>query len=89
LLTDSHYVKHEKKVDARQVELDMYKEVMDRIGRPIVFNICMLGALISLTQLIKPESIMNVLERRIPAGFLDLNKQALELGLELAEHYNG
>jgi 2-oxoglutarate ferredoxin oxidoreductase subunit gamma len=89
LLTDSHYVKHEKKVDARQVELDMYKEVMDKIGRPIVFNICMLGALISLTQLIKPESIMNVLERRIPAGFLDLNKQALELGLELAEHYNG
>ena len=32
LLTDSHYVKQEKKVDARQVELYMYKEVMDKIG---------------------------------------------------------
>lgn len=86
LLTDSHYVKQEKKVDARQVELDMYKKVMDTIGRPIVFNICMLGALISLTQLIRPESIMKVLENRIPAGFLGYNKQALELGQKIAEN---
>jgi 2-oxoglutarate ferredoxin oxidoreductase subunit gamma len=86
LLTDSHYVKQEKKVDARQVELDMYKRVMDKIGRPLVFNICMLGALMSLTQLIKPESIMKVLESMIPAGILTLNKQALKLGLEIAEN---
>ena len=86
LLIDSHYVKHEKKVDARQIELDMYKEVMDKIGKPIVFNICMLGALINLTQLIKQESIMKVLDRRVPAAFLSLNKQALELGQKLAEN---
>jgi 2-oxoglutarate ferredoxin oxidoreductase subunit gamma len=88
LLTDSHYVKQDRMVDARQVELDMYKEVMDKIGRPIVFNICMLGALISLTQLIKPESIMKVLKSRIPADLLGLNKQALELGLKIAANYN-
>ena len=86
LLTDSHYVKQGKKVDARQVELDMYKKVMDKIGRPIVFNICMLGALISLTKLVKPESVTKVLESRIPPGFLGLNKQALELGLGIAEN---
>jgi len=86
LLTDSHFVKEEKKTDARQVELDMYRQVMDKIRRPIVFNICMLGAFIKLTQLVKPESIMKVLEMRIPSGFLDINKQALELGLHLAEN---
>ena len=75
-------------MDARQVELDMYKKVIDKIGRPIVFNICMLGALISLTKLVKPESVTKVLESRIPSGFLGLNKQALELGLNLAEHYD-
>ena len=85
LLTDSHYVKQGKKVDARQAELDMYREVMDKIGRPIVFNICMLGALVSLTQLIKPESIMKVLESRISSDVLSSNKQALELGLKIAE----
>jgi 2-oxoglutarate ferredoxin oxidoreductase subunit gamma len=88
LLTDSHYVKQDRMVDARQVELDMYKEVMDKIGRPIVFNICMLGAFIDLTQLVKPKSILKVLENRIPAGLLGLNRQALDLGLTLAENYN-
>jgi 2-oxoglutarate ferredoxin oxidoreductase subunit gamma len=86
LLTDSHYVKQEKNVDARQVELGMYRKVMDEIGRPVVFSICMLGALTGLTQLIKPQSIMKALERRIPAGILEVNKQTLKLGLEMAEH---
>ena len=87
LITDRHYVKQEKKVDARQVELDIYKEVMDKIGKPIVFNICMLGTLLSLTKLMKQESIMKVLETRIPGAFLDINKQALELGQKIAANY--
>jgi 2-oxoglutarate ferredoxin oxidoreductase subunit gamma len=87
LLTDSHYVTEERKTDARQVELAMYKGVMDTIGRPVVFNICMLGALIGLTQLVKTVSITKVLESRIPAGLLDLNKQALHLGLKLAKGF--
>jgi 2-oxoglutarate ferredoxin oxidoreductase subunit gamma len=87
LLTDSHYVKQEKKVDARQVELDMYRTIIDEIGRPIVFNLCVLGALISLIPLVKRESIVKVLETRIPADLLDLNKQALELGTNLSENY--
>ena len=88
LLTDSHYVKEERKTDARQVELAMYRTVMDKIGRPIVFNICMLGALLGLTELVRIDSIMKVLESRIPAGFLDLNKQALDLGLKLAKGFD-
>ena len=87
LLTDSHYVREERKADAWQVELPMYKTVMDKIGRPIVFNVCMLGVLIGLTELVKLDSVMKVLQSRIPAGFLDVNKQALELGLYLAESF--
>ncbi len=85
LLTDSHYVKPERKVDARQVELDMYKEVMDQIGKPIVFNICMLGALIGLADLVRAESILKVLETRIAPDLMEINKKALEIGLRLAE----
>ena len=87
LLTDSHYIKQEPKVDARQVELEMYRTVMDKIGKPIVFNICMLGAVMAMVDLISPEAIMKVLENRIPADFLDLNRQALELGLRLGGEY--
>jgi 2-oxoglutarate ferredoxin oxidoreductase subunit gamma len=87
LLTDSHYVKQEPKIDARQVELGMYRAVMDKIGKPIVFNICMLGAMIGLTGLVRAESIKGVLETRIPVDFLEINKRALEIGLQLTDSH--
>jgi 2-oxoglutarate ferredoxin oxidoreductase subunit gamma len=84
LITDPRFVRLEKKVDARQFELPMYQTVMEKIGKPIVFNICMLGAVVGITQLVKPESILKVLETRIPKNFLEMNRQALDLGLALA-----
>ena len=83
LLTDERYVTLAKKVDARQVELPMYRQVMDVIGKPIVFNICMLGAVLGLTRLVSPESIMKVLAERLPADFIDMNRKALEIGMQL------
>ena len=85
LLIDSRYVKPERKVDAHQIELPMYETVMEKIGRPIDFTICMLGTVIGLTKIVKPESIMKVIETQIPAAFLAINRQALEIGLELGE----
>ena len=83
LISDSRYVETQKKVDARQFELPMFESVMAQIGKAIVFNICMLGAVIRITDLVRPESIMKTLETRIPPDFLDLNRQALELGMKL------
>lgn len=84
LVTDKRYVTTEKKVDAQQKELPMFQTVMDEIGKPIVFNICMLGAVIGLRELVKPEAVMQALEARIPSAFLEINRQALNLGLQLA-----
>ena len=83
LLTDTRYVRIERTVDAMQVELPMYQTVMDKIGKPIVFNICMLGAVTALTQVVRQESVMKMLEDRIPPAFLEMNRKALELGFEL------
>ena len=85
MITDTRYVQPQLKVDAVQRQLPMYETVMDKVGKPIVFNICMLGAVVGLTQLVRAESIMKVLEQRIPSGFIDMNRQALELGLELGQ----
>lgn len=85
LITDTRFVKIHKKVDAQQKELQLYQSVLDNIGKPIVFNICMLGAVIRLTEIVKPESIMNVLANRMPSNFLGINQKALSLGMELAE----
>jgi 2-oxoglutarate ferredoxin oxidoreductase subunit gamma len=85
LITDNRFVKIQRKVDAQQKELPMYRRVMESIGKPIVFNICMLGAVVGLTKLVKPESIMEVLKERIPSGFLKMNREALDLGMQMAE----
>jgi 2-oxoglutarate ferredoxin oxidoreductase subunit gamma len=85
LLMDSKYVTIEKKVAAKHICLPMYETVMEKIGKPIVFNICMLGALIGISQLVKPESILKVLESTIPKDFMDMNKKALDLGMKMGE----
>ena len=88
LITDTRYVKIQRKADAVQKELPMYQTVMEKIGKPIVFNIFMLGVVISMTQLVKPESIMKVLETRIPSGFLEMNRQALNLGMAMGDEFS-
>ncbi|EFK07043.1 putative 2-oxoglutarate ferredoxin oxidoreductase subunit gamma [delta proteobacterium NaphS2] len=84
MLTDSKFVKIDFNVDARQVELDIYQVVMEKIGKPIVFNICMLGALLELTGLVKPDSVLKVLKDKIAPDFMAMNEKALETGIRLA-----
>ncbi|MDA3918682.1 MAG: 2-oxoacid:acceptor oxidoreductase family protein [Deltaproteobacteria bacterium] len=85
LLVDSKYVTIGKKVDAKHKVLPMFDTVLKEIGKPIVFNICMLGALIGITKLIKPESILKVLETTIPKDFMEMNKKALEMGIKMGK----
>jgi 2-oxoglutarate ferredoxin oxidoreductase subunit gamma len=86
LLVDSKYVTIGKKVDAKHKVLPMFDTVLKEIGKPIVFNICMLGALIGITKLIKPESILKVLETTIPKDFMEMNKKALEMGIKMGKN---
>lgn len=83
LLTDPRYVRIERSSDAIRAELPMYRTVMEKIGNPVVLNICMLGAVTALTQIVRPESVRKMLERRIAPAFLDMNREAFELGLHL------
>ncbi len=87
LITDKRYVKTQHRIDARRIESDMYRTVMDKIGKPVVFNICVLGIVIRLTNIVQPESIMKVLHARISPALLDMNHTALELGMELASDF--
>jgi 2-oxoglutarate ferredoxin oxidoreductase subunit gamma len=84
LILDSRYVAPEKKVDARQVSLPLHETVMEKIGVPVVYNICMLGALVKITSLVSPASILKVLEERLPEKTIPTNKAALDAGMELA-----
>jgi 2-oxoglutarate ferredoxin oxidoreductase subunit gamma len=85
LITDRRYVETGRRVDAQKKELPLIQSILDKVGKAIVLNICMLGAVISLTEIVKPESIMKVLEKRIPRDFIEMNQTALELGMELGK----
>lgn len=87
ILTDPKFVETTRKVDAKQLELPMYEQVMDNIGKPIVYNICCLGALVGVTQLLEPEAVLDVLDERIPKDFLEMNHRAFDLGLVLGSQY--
>lgn len=65
----------------------MYELVMEKIGKPVVYNICTLGTLIGITELVDPEAIFKVLEKRIPKDFLAMNRRALDIGLALGSQY--
>ena len=86
LITDTRFVKTERKVDARQIELPMYETVMHEIGKPIVFNICVLGALIGITDLVKPASLLQAIQDRVPAGFIEINTQSFNIGLAMGQN---
>ncbi len=83
VIVDSKFVEITKKVGAKQIELPMYEAVLEKIGKPIVFNVCMLGALLGITEIVKPNSVMAILNDRIPTDFIEMNKEALDLGIEL------
>lgn len=87
LLTDSRFVRTTRKVDAKQIELPIYESVIEQIGKPIVFNICVLGSLLGLKPLVKTESLLAVVKDRVPADFIGLNTDAFNLGLEIGRTY--
>ena len=84
LLSDTKYVKTERNISANQLELSMYETVLDKIGKPVVFNICMLGVVIGLTKIVKPESIMKTLGTKFSPELQKINGKALELGIDLS-----
>lgn len=88
LLADEKYVQTNRKTDARQMRLPMHATVMETFQRPVVFNLCVLGVLIGLTNLVKPDSIMKVLKTRIAPNLLKINEQALHLGIKMGAEYS-
>ena len=62
----------------------MYRKVMEKVGKANTLNICVLGALITLTGAIRMESIQKMLADRFRPAFHAANNAALELGAELA-----
>jgi 2-oxoglutarate ferredoxin oxidoreductase subunit gamma len=83
-ISDTRFVTTDKRVDARHKALPMYETLMERVGKPQAFNICVLGAVNRFTKLVRMNSLEKVLETRFASSFHEANRTALYLGDELA-----
>ncbi len=85
LIIDNFLVKQETSADAIIYGLPLYTTLKDELNTSLGLNICTLGVLIGLTNIISPESIKKALQENIPPQYLDLNYKAFELGMKLCE----
>jgi len=83
-LYDKDLVSPSSRVDAALYGLPMYQTVMDTFGKTQNLNICVLGALITLTGIVRRESVEKVLAARFKPAFHASNSKALDLGIQLA-----
>lgn len=83
-LYDSDLVKINVNIDAVCKALPMYKTTEEKMGSPLAFNICVLGALATLTGAVSLYSLERVLEKRFAKAHHENNRKALNIGAELA-----
>ena len=65
------------------VIVDLAAAMSQKLGKPIVFNICVLGALLGINPIVSPASVMEVIKTRVPPEFVKMNNRALDIGLVL------
>lgn len=84
-LYDTDLVTPSKRIDATQYGLPMFRTTKEVLGKTQAFNICVLGALASLTAVVRLESLEKVLKARFASAHHKANQTALHLGAELAQ----
>ena len=83
-LYDPNLLTPNVRVDARFKPVPMFEAVREHIGKPVVYNICVLGALATVTNTVSLKSLEKALAARFNERQLPDNLKALRLGAELA-----
>jgi 2-oxoglutarate ferredoxin oxidoreductase subunit gamma len=82
IFADSFYVH----TDCKDVVLIPFSETArNEIGREVVTNVVMLGALAAATDIVRLESLKKALRHRVRSVFLDLNLRAVDAGYKLGK----
>jgi 2-oxoglutarate ferredoxin oxidoreductase subunit gamma len=82
MLVDSTLVHSRPK--CRCIEIPATREARQTLGRDIVANIVMLGALVALTHVISVAALEKAILDSVPKGTEALNQKAMKKGIELA-----
>jgi len=83
MLVDSSLV--HSRPSCQYIEVPATREARETLGRDIVANIVMLGALVAATGVVSREAIEKAILDLVPKGTESLNIKAMKKGFELAE----
>jgi 2-oxoglutarate ferredoxin oxidoreductase subunit gamma len=83
MLVDSSLV--HSRPSCRCIEIPATEEARESLGRDIVANIIMIGALVAATGVVSHAAIEKAILDSVPRGTEELNLKAMKKGFELAE----
>ena len=82
MITDSLFVSDVPDFGGKVYELPITHSAKEVLGKA---NIIALGALVKLTGIVSEESLVKAVLNRVPKGTEEKNKQALQVGMSIAE----
>jgi 2-oxoglutarate ferredoxin oxidoreductase subunit gamma len=85
LIVDSTYVK--QLPTTRAVEIPFTQIAREKLGNEMVANVIALGALATLSGVVSMKSLEAAVLARVPPGTEELNRKAVEAGIEAAKTY--
>jgi 2-oxoglutarate ferredoxin oxidoreductase subunit gamma len=71
-------------LSARVYKVPATRLAFEELGRRIVANMVMLGALVGITSVVSEDALTKTVLESVPKGTEDLNRRALALGLKAA-----
>lgn len=83
VLYDDFFVKSPGDAPCSKIAVPATGLAVDELGSQIAANFVMLGALVGLSKIVEPESVSGAIERIVGRRFVELNRRAFALGLEL------
>jgi 2-oxoglutarate ferredoxin oxidoreductase subunit gamma len=83
MVLDSSLV--QSRPECRYIEIPATREAKEKLGRDLVANIIMLGALVEVTKVVGETAIEKAILDSVPKGTESLNLKAMNLGFELAK----
>jgi 2-oxoglutarate ferredoxin oxidoreductase subunit gamma len=82
VILDSDMIPTEKNLENVKVFRVPATKIAEELGRRIVANIVMLGALVAITRLLDENAVKESIKENIPKGTEELNLTAFEKGFE-------
>lgn len=84
LIADSSRVLDLPKGDFQVYHLPIIETAKEKVGKAVVANIVSLGAINAISKVVSQGALEKAVLARVPKGTEELNRRALEAGLELA-----